>query len=132
MRRRDFIGGMASCAAWPLAARAQQGERMRRIGVLMSIAADDPESPARVTGVAQGLQQWGWPVGRSLRIDSRGGAGDTALFRKYAAELVALARDVILAGGGSTVAPLLQATRTIPVVFAVTADPVGAGYVASL
>src|SRR5262249_24778571 len=118
MRRRDCIGGMASCAAWPLAARAQQGERMRRIGVLLSIAEDDAESAARVTAFAQGLQQLGWTVGRSLRIDYRWGAGDTDLFRKYAAELVALAPDVILAGGGSTVAPLLQATRTIPVVFA--------------
>jgi putative ABC transport system substrate-binding protein len=105
---------------------------MQRIGVLMSIAADDPESPARITAFAQGLQELGWTVGRNLRIDYRWGAGDTDLFRKYAAELVALAPDVILAGGGSTVPPLLQATRTIPVVFAVTADPVGAGYVASL
>jgi putative ABC transport system substrate-binding protein len=135
LSRRNFItllgGAAASGAVWPVATRAQQRERMRRIGVLMSIAADDPESPARVTAFAQGLQQLGWTVGRSLRIDYRG-AGDIDLFRKYAAELVALVPDVILAGGGSTVPPLLQATRTIPVVFAVTADPVGAGYVASL
>jgi len=132
VKRRAFITLLGGAAAWPLAARAQQADRMRRIGVLMSIAADDPESPTRVTAFAQGLQQLGWTVGRNLRIDYRWGAGDTDLFRKYAAELVALAPDVILAGGGSTVPPLLQATRTIPVVFAVTADPVGAGYVASL
>jgi putative ABC transport system substrate-binding protein len=99
MKRREFItliGGTA--VAWPFAARAQQTARMRRIGVLMSIAADDPESLTRVTAFAQGLQQLGWTVGRNLRIDYRWGAGDIDLFRKYAAELVALAPDVILAG----------------------------------
>ena len=133
MKRREFItllGGAA--AAWPLAARAQQPERMRRIGVLMSLAADDPEGQARVAAFLQGLQQLGWTDGRNVRIDTRWGAGDADRSRKYAAELVALAPDVILASGGSAVGPLLQATRTVPIVFTQTPDPVGAGFVASL
>ena len=119
MKRREFItllGGAA--AAWPLAARAQQAERMRRIGVLMPAAADDPEGQARIAAFLQGLQQLGWTDGRNVRIDTRWGAGDADRIRRYAAELVALAPDVILAAGTSTVGPLLQATRTVPIVFA--------------
>jgi putative ABC transport system substrate-binding protein len=132
MKRREFItllGGAA--AAWPLAARAQQGERMRRIGVLMNLAADDPQSPVRIATFLLGLQESGWTDGRNLRIDYRWGAGDPDRYRRYAAELVALAPDVILAVGAS-LGPLLQATRTVPIVFTVVADPVGAGLVASL
>ena len=133
MKRREFItliGGAA--ASWPLAARAQQGERMRRIGVLMSSAADDPEAPTRVTAIAQGLQELGWTVGRNLSIDYRWGAGDIELFRKYAAELVALKPDVILATAGSIVGAVQQVSRTVPIVFVTTIDPVGGGWVESL
>src|SRR5215475_10160200 len=132
-RRRKFIallGGAA--AAWPLAAHAQQRERMRRIGVLMPSAADDPEYQARMTAFLQGLAQLGWRDGRNVRIDSRWGVADADRIRKYAAELVALAPDVILANSSTALAPLLQATRTIPIVFTTIADPVGAGYVDSL
>src|SRR5262245_54481589 len=133
MRRREFIpllGGAA--AAWPLAARAQQRERMRRVGVLMSLAPDDPESPVRIGALLQGLQQLGWTDGRNVRIDYRWGAGDAERIRKSVAELVALAPDVILAHGRSLVGPLQQATRTVPIVFVNVADPVGAGLVDSL
>ena len=134
MKRREFItllGGAA--AAWPLAARAQQPtERVRRIGVLMTTAADDPEGQARIAALLQGLQPLGWTVGRSVRIDYRWSAGDAANTRKYAAELVALAPEVILTGGAAGVGPLLQATRTVPIVFVLVADPVGAGFVDSL
>ena len=129
-RRRQFItliGGVA--AAWPLPARAQQPERVRRIGVLMPLAADDTEGQVRNAAFLQGLQELGWTVGRNLRLDYRWAAGDADRLRSYAAELVALAPDVILASGTSTVAPLLRATRTVPIVFAGVADPVGAGYV---
>src|SRR5262245_59122043 len=132
MKRRDFItllGGAA--AAWPLAAGAQQAERVRRVGVLMSSTADD-EGQARLAAFVQGLQTLGWTEGRNLRIDVRWTGSDSVLIRKYAAELVALAPDVILASGGTVVGGLLQATRTLPVVFTSTLDPVGAGYVASL
>src|SRR5438445_6166496 len=123
MRRRDIIAGIAgSAVAWPLAARAQQGERMRRIGVLMSLAADDSESSARLTAFVQGLQQLGWTDGRNVRIDTRWAAGDADRGRKYAAELVALAPDVILASGGSVAGRLLQVTRTVPIVFTQTPD----------
>jgi putative ABC transport system substrate-binding protein len=133
MKRREFItllGG--ATAAWPLAARAQQGERMRRIGVLHSLASDDPEGQARLTAFVQGLQELGWTDGRNVRIDYRWAAGDAERARRYAAELVALAPDVILAHGGSIVPSLLQATRTVPIVFTQTPDPVGAGFVNSL
>ena len=133
IKRREFItllGGAA--AAWPLAARAQQAERMRRIGVLMAAAADDPEGQARIAAFLQGLQQLGWTDGRNMRIDTRWGGGNADDIRKYAAELAALAPDVILAPGSPTVGPLLQATRTVPIVFANVADPVGAGFVDSL
>jgi len=132
MRRREFISLLGSAAAaWPFAARAQQGERMRRIGVLVAVA-DDPEGQARIAAFLQGLQQLGWAEGRNLQIDTRWGAGDADRFRKYAAELVALAPDVILAAGGAVVPPLLQATRSVPIVFTQTPDPVGAGFVDSL
>ena len=133
MRRREFItllGGAA--AAWPLAARAQQGERMRRIGVLLPAAADDAEFQAWVGAFLQGLAQSGWTIGRNVRIDTRWAAGNADDIRRHAAELVALAPDVILAHGASTVGPLLQATRTVPIVFPVVGDPVGAGFVDSL
>jgi ABC-type uncharacterized transport system substrate-binding protein len=131
MRRRAFItliGGAA--AAWPVAARAQQPER-RRIGVLMS-AADDPEGQARLAGFLQALQRLGWTVGRNVHLDLRWGSGDAANIRKYAAELVALTPEVLLAPGSSTVGPLLQATSTMPIVFVHLLDPVGSGFVASL
>jgi putative ABC transport system substrate-binding protein len=132
MRRRTFITLLGStAAAWPLAARAQQGERMRRIGVLVSVA-DDPEGQARIAAFLHHLQQLGWADGRNVRIDIRWAGGDADRFRKYAAELVALAPDVILAAGGAVVPSLLQATRTVPIVFTQTSDPVGAGFVDSL
>jgi putative tryptophan/tyrosine transport system substrate-binding protein len=133
VRRREFImllGGAA--AAWPLAARAQQAERMRRIGVLMNLAADDAEGQARLAAFLRGLQQLGWIEGRNAHLDIRWGAGDAERFRRYAAELVALVPDLILAASGSTMPPLLHATRTVPIVFVQVADPVGNGFVASL
>jgi putative ABC transport system substrate-binding protein len=133
MKRREFITLLGGAAvAWPLAARAQQPERVRRIGVLMTLASDDPEGQTRVVAFVQELQQLGWTVGRNMRIDTRWAAGDAERIRKYAAELVALSPDVILAAGGPTVGPLQQATRAVPIVFAIVTDPVGAGYVESL
>jgi putative tryptophan/tyrosine transport system substrate-binding protein len=129
-RFRSLLGGAA--AAWPLATRAQQPEKMRRIGVLLSFAADDPEALARVATFLQALQQLGWTDGRNVRIEYRMTAGDADRSRTYAAELVALAPEVILASGSSTVGPLLQANRTVPIVFVALVDPVGAGFVASL
>src|SRR6478672_6944241 len=132
MRRRAFMSLLGAAAAWPLAARAQQSERIRRIGVLMSVAAEDPEGPARTAAFAHGLQQLGWSVGGNMRIDYRWGAGDGDRIRRYAAELIALAPDVILATGSATLGPLLQATRIVPIVFVHVPDPVGAGFVDSL
>jgi putative tryptophan/tyrosine transport system substrate-binding protein len=132
MRRRAFMSLLGAAAAWPLAARAQQSDRIRRIGVLMSVAAEDPEGPARTAAFAHGLQQLGWSVGGKMRIDYRWGAGDGDRIRRYAAELIALAPDVILATGSATLGPLLQATRTVPIVFVHVPDPVGAGFVDSL
>ena len=132
MQRRYFLGVLGGAAAWPLAARSQQPEQMRRVGVLMNLAADDPEGQARLTVFVQGLHELGWTDGRNIRIDYRWAAGDADRFRRYAAELVALTPDVILANGGAAAAPLLQATRTVPIVFVLVPDPVGAGYVASL
>jgi ABC-type uncharacterized transport system substrate-binding protein len=133
MRRREFItllGG--AVAAWPWAARAQQTERPRRIGVLMSLAADDGEGQARLAAFVQSLRELGWTDGRNVRIDTRWAAGNANDVRKYAAELVALAPDVILVSGGSDVGTVLQATRIVPIVFTLTPDPVGAGFVDSL
>jgi ABC-type uncharacterized transport system substrate-binding protein len=133
MKRREFItllGGAA--AAWPLTARGQQGEQMRRIGVLLPAAADDPEWQARVGAFQQALALLGWTIGRNVRIDTRWGTTSAAEIRRQAAELAALAPDVILAGGASGVGPLLQATRTVPIVFTLGVDPVGAGVVDSL
>jgi putative ABC transport system substrate-binding protein len=133
IRRREFIFTLGGAAvAWPLAAHAQQGERVRRIGVLMNLAADDPEGQARLTAFAQGLQQLGWTDGRNVRIDYRWGAGDAGAFHRYAEELLALAPDVILASGTPSVQALQKVTRTVPIVFALVADPVGAGWVESL
>ena len=132
MRRREFIAALGGAAALPLAARAQQGERVRRIGVLITLAPDDPESTARLAAFVQGLQALGWTDGRNVRIDTRWGGGDADRLRRNAVELVALAPDVILASGGQGVGILLQATRTVPIVFTQTADPVGAGFVDSL
>ena len=132
MKRRAFITFLGGAAAWPLAARAQQPERMRRIGVLMNLAAADPESTARVTAFAQGLQESGWTIGRNVQIDTRWAAADADLFRRYAAELVALAPDVILASSSPAMMSLQQLTRTVPMVFVNIVDPVGAGFVESL
>ena len=132
MRRREFITLLGGPAAWPLAARAQQSEQVRRVGMLIGQAADDVDGKARLAAFVQGLQQLGWTDGRNVRIDTRWGGGDADRMRRYAAELVALAPDVILAGGTAAVGILLQATRTVPVVFASVADPVGAGYVDSV
>jgi putative ABC transport system substrate-binding protein len=133
MRRRDFITLLGGAAvAWPLVASAQQGERIRHIGVLMNLAADDPESSSRLTAFVQALQQLGWTDGRNVQIEIRWGAGNPDLFRRYAIELVTHTPDVILAAAGAIVPPLLEATRSIPIVFAQTPDPVGAGYVSNL
>jgi putative ABC transport system substrate-binding protein len=132
MRRRDFIILLCSAAAWPVAAPAQQPERMRRIGVLQPAAADDPVFQARLAAFYQELALLGWNIGRNLRIDVHWATTNAAEIRRHAAELAALAPDVILAAGDSTVPPLLQATRNVPIVFPVVTDPVGAGYVESL
>ena len=132
MRRRDFITLLGGAVAWPLAARAQQGERVRRIGVVTNFAADDPAPQPRLTAFLQGLQQLGWTEGRNVHIDIRWSASDAERARRYAAELVALACDVILTVGSPTTGLLLQATSTLPIVFVQVADPVGAGFVASL
>ena len=131
MKRREFITLLGGAAAWPLAARAQQPDRMRRIGVFMNLASDDAEGQARNAAFLQGLQEAGWAVGRNVRIEYRWGAGDAELFRRYAAELVALAPDVILASGASMYA-LQQVTREVPIVFVQVPDPVGAGIVLSM
>jgi ABC-type uncharacterized transport system substrate-binding protein len=134
MRRREFITVLGGAAvSWPLAARAQQGERMRRIGVLAGGAvASDADTQERNAVFAKSLQELGWVIGRNVRIDFRYGLGDAANVRKYVEELVALAPDVVLASGASVLAPLLQATRTVPIVFVAVADPVGAGFVESM
>jgi len=132
MKRREFITLLGGAAAWPLAARAQQAERVRRIGALMNTGADEPESQARLAAFMQGLQEFGWAAGRNLRIDHRWSPGDLARLRKDAAELVALRPEVILAGVGATTMVLQQVTRTIPIVMAQGIDPVGNGYVDSL
>src|SRR5215813_4280344 len=133
MKRRDFItllGG--AVAAWPLAARAQQRERMRRIGVLLPATADNREFQPRLGAFLQGLQQSGWSIGRNVQIDTRWATAKAAEIRRHAAELAALAPDVIVAPGSSTVGPMVQVTRTVPIVFPVAGDPVASGYVDSL
>src|SRR6516165_6377506 len=131
--RRKFLAALGGTAAvWPLAARAQQGERMRRIGVIMPAAADDSQFQTWVGAFLQGLALLGWTIGHNVRIDIRWATSNAAEIRRHAAELVALAPDVILATGTSTVGPLLQATRTVPIVFPAIGDPVGAGFVDSL
>ena len=125
MKRRDFIAGLGGAAAMPFAARAQ--ERVRRVGVLMNALSDEPQAQERIAAFLQGLQGAGWEIGRNIRVDTRWSAGDTARMRKDAADLVALNPDVILAGTGGTVTPLQQASRTVPIVFAQSIDPVGAG-----
>jgi putative ABC transport system substrate-binding protein len=133
MQRREIITLLGGAAvAWPFAARAQQPERMRRIGIILPAAADDADFQAWVGAFLQGLGQLGWTIGRNVRIDTRWATTNAAEIRKHAAELVALAPDVILASGTSTVGPLLQVTRTVPVVFPTVVDPVGAGFVDSL
>jgi ABC-type uncharacterized transport system substrate-binding protein len=129
--RRKFVAALSGAVAWPLAARAQQPDRMRRIGMLTGLATNDQDAQARYAAFLQELQQLGWTDGRNVRFDIRWGAGNAADTRKYAVELVALAPDVILATG-SAIGPLLEATRTVPIVFVITPDPVGGGYVHSL
>ena len=133
MQRRNFIKFLGGAAAvWPLTAHAQQAGGMRRIGVLMSLAADDRHGQERLAAFVHSLQELGWSDGRNVSMDTRWSAGNAADTRKYAAELVALAPDVILASGGTGVGTLLQATSTVPIVFTQTADHVGGGLVASL
>jgi ABC-type uncharacterized transport system substrate-binding protein len=132
MSRREFITLFGGAAAWPIAARAQQPGRMRRIGVLMGLAADDPAAQRRLLAFAQTLALLGWTDGRNVRIDIRWGAADPERIRRYAAELAALAPDVILTVGSATTGPLLQAARGVPIVFVQVAEPVGAGFVETL
>jgi putative ABC transport system substrate-binding protein len=132
MRRRDFVKFSCGAALWPLSARAQQPERMRLIGVLLPASADDPLFQARLVVFQQELAQLGWIVGRNVRIDARWATTNPAEIRRQAAELVALAPDVILSTGDTTVPPLLEVTRTVPIVFPVVNDPLGAGYIESL
>ena len=131
--RRKFIAALSgAAAAWPLTARAQQSEGMRRVGVLSGTGTDDPQGQADLAAFLEGLQKLGWTDGRNVRLDARWAAGNAADTRKYAVELVALAPDVIFANGSAAMGPLLEATRTVPIVFAIVPDPVGAGFVQSL
>jgi len=132
VRRREFIGLLGGATAWPLAASAQQPERMRRIGVLMNLAADDAEGKARLTAFIQGLHQFGWTDGRNVRIDTRWHADDADRMRRFVAELVPLTLDAILVTGSPAVAALHHASRAVPIVFVAVVDPVGAGFVESL
>jgi putative ABC transport system substrate-binding protein len=132
MRRREFVSLLGGAASWPLAGRAQQGGGVRRIGILLPVAADDAEFQARVGAFLQALALLGWSIGRNVRIDTRWAGASAVEIRRHAAELVALAPDVILAHGAPTLGPLLQATRTVPIVFPIAGDPVAAGFVDSL
>ena len=133
MRRREFIGLLGgAAAAWPLPVRAQQPERMRRIAVLLPATSDNLDYQTWIGSFLQGLQQSGWTIGRNVQIDTRWATANATAVRRHAAELVALAPDVILAHGAMSVGPLLEATRTVPIVFPIVADPVGAGFVDSL
>jgi putative ABC transport system substrate-binding protein len=132
MRRREVVtllgGAAVASTGWPVAARAQQAERMRRVGVLDTLSADDPEAQARNGAFVQGLQQLGWTIGQNVRVDTRWSAGSADTMRKNVTELVAPAPDVILATGTPSLGPLLQATRTVPIAFALVPDPVGASF----
>jgi putative ABC transport system substrate-binding protein len=132
MRRREFIGFVGGAAAWPVMARAQQPERMRRVGVLMTLSENDPEGQLRISAFAQRLAELGWTVGRNLQIDYRWGTGDADQYRKYVLELMALSPDAVLAGNGPITAAFQRASRTVPIVFVSTIDPVASGIVASL
>jgi putative ABC transport system substrate-binding protein len=132
MRRRGFITLLGGAAAWPLATRAQQGKSMRRVGVLMPYDANDAQAQVRNAAFLQGLQQLAWTVGNNIQIDYRWSGGNEADTRKFAAELLALRPNVLFAGGTSTVAPLLHATRVVPIVFVHVTDPVGGGFIESL
>ena len=134
MRRREFLVGVVggAAAAWPVAARAQQGESVRRIGIILPAASDDAEFQTRLAAFHQALEQLGWIIGRNVRIDTRWATTNADEIRRHALEMVALSPDVILAHGATTLAPLLQANRTVPIVFVVVADPVGGGFVESL
>jgi putative ABC transport system substrate-binding protein len=133
MRRRDFLKVIAgSTAAWPIVAHAQHPERVRQIVVILNQAENDPEGQSRLATFQQGLQSLGWIIGRNVQIDIRWGAADTANSRRYAAEIVALAPDVIVTSASAATAAVQEATRTLPIVFVNVSDPVGAGYVASL
>jgi len=132
IERRKFLATLGAAAAWPLAARAQQRERMRRVGVLMHLAADDPEGQSRVAAFLQGLQEAGWAVGRNVNIDVRWAAGEADRFRRYAMEIVALTPDVILTSAPPSIRAMQQATRTLPIVFVLVPDAVGTGIVDSL
>jgi ABC-type uncharacterized transport system substrate-binding protein len=132
MRRREFIGFIGGAAAWPLAANAQQQEGMRRVGILTGITGEDAQTKDRIAAFLQELQKLGWTEGRNVRIDIRAGAGNLAATRKYAAELVALAPDVIVATGSTPVTLLLEATHTVPIVFALVVDPMSAGFIEKL
>jgi len=132
MRRREFIMLLGGAAAWPLVAHAQQSAKTRRIGVLMSVAPDDPEGQANIAAFLQGLAQSGWNVGQNVRVDTRWAAGNAEYGRKYATELASLTPDAVLASGGSVLPPLIQATHSVPIVFTIVADPVAGGFVDSL
>ena len=131
MRRRDFITLLGG-AAWPIVARAQPSERMRRIGVLMHVTESDPDGQARLTVFVEGLKELGWAEGRNLRLDVRWGPNDPDRYPRQAAELVAMAPDALVAPTSFTLAPLQRATRSVPIVFMGVVDPVGAGIVTSL
>src|SRR5205814_6704292 len=132
MRRREFITLLGGAVAWPVVARAQQPERIRRVGVLMHTSSDEPESQTNIAAFLQGLQEAGWAVGRNLRIDYRWSGTDRVRLNQHAAELISLGRDVVLAGVGGTTPALRSVSRTVPIVFAQNIDPVGTGAVASL
>ena len=132
MRRRDFLGAVVGSVAWPIALRAQQVDRMRRIGVLFGLAANDSQGQAVATTLRQALQQLGWIDGRNVRIDYRWSGHNAEDARKEAKELVTLGPDVLVATGGASIGPLFQATRSIPIAFANVPDPVGSGFVQSL
>jgi putative tryptophan/tyrosine transport system substrate-binding protein len=132
MQRREFVILLGAAAAWPIVANAQQQEGMRRIGMLTGITGEDVQTKARIAAFLQALQKLGWTEGRNFRMDIRAGAGDLATIRKYAAELVALAPDVIVVSGTVSVTLLLEATHTVPIVFTIVVDPMGAGFVNKL